>query len=387
MKKILLTGIVILLAAFVVTCEEFFPEEKPVEYTDVVYSKDGSQVTVYLDGIGVPKTQAQRAMSLGLSEMAYDFIEVIFVSNTGTVARSQWELGESAGISGVRRGISYVGLNPGTGQGQALMAVGTKDGKTLLGVGHIVANGPYTYAGGTFPTAPVPIGTGTNYVVFGLYTVKTALKAGDGTPTEVGTTDNSLAFLSPDAAINTNSIASPLGDSDYPMFSLPSNAADTAREVKATYTFRGAADTYRTVLVWGTPVARKRIPRYMTGGRYMIPRGRIDTKTTVTASAGDTGTENVIPLSFKIPKGTSGIFSFYVEVPVNLLYAFGEEPGTNGGDLDSVNWFLRTGFGADLYSLDDGLSSGGCVLMGVNVGALDWLEIQWIWEKAAPSSP
>jgi len=32
-----------------------------------------------------------------------------------------------------------------------------------------------------------------------------------------------------------------------------------------------------------------------------------------------------------------------------------------------------------LYSLDDGLSAGGCVLMGVGAAALDWLEIDWEW--------
>jgi len=382
MKKILLTGIVILLAAFVVTCDEFFPtEEKEVEYTDVLYSEDGSQVTVYLDGIGVPKTKAQRAMSLGLSQMAYDFIEVIFMSSATNRARSQWELGESAGISGVARGVDY---GSGDTAPTALMAVGTKDGKTLLGVGHLIsADGIPAYTAGAFPTADVTIGPNTKFVTFGLTSVKTGLQVGAVPVLPTGVTNS----FGPPTTI-TGSIST-LAGTDYPTFSInPNTTADDVSH-DATYTFQGAAATYKDVLKWpaaGKVEVVKRIPRYMEGGRYLIARGRIDTKTKVEAKSIN---KNVVTLTFTVPPAASGIFSFYVDVPVNLLLEYNAvaspdldaNAGTNGGYLQSVNWHLRTGFGSDLYSLDDGLSSGGCVLMGVNVGSLDWLEIQWVWEK------
>jgi len=108
MKKIAITGLVIFLAMFVVTCDEGLPKgEAEVEYTDVVYSEDGSTITLYLDGIGVPKTQAQRAITRDLAKMAYDYFEVVFIadstpSSLPVYARAQWELGQSAGISGVK---------------------------------------------------------------------------------------------------------------------------------------------------------------------------------------------------------------------------------------------------------------------------------------------
>jgi len=402
MKKIFLTGIVILIAVFFVTCDAD-PVEAEIEYTDVVYSKDGSQVTVYLDGIGVPKAPAQRAMSLGLAEMAYDFIEVIFVVGTKaaptSIARSQWELGESAGISGVKRDFPYNEEDPTAAKGQALMAVGTKDGKTLLGVGRLIAVDQQAPVFASWPAAGTnqTISSTTKYVVFGLTSVKTGLQAGNGgtpSPTLPTGVTNSLIFPSP-STINATSTLSPLGGIKYPMFALPltpdSAIPDTA-DTLATYTFQGAAATYKDVLAWPAAtveVAKKRIPRYMESGRYLIPRGRVDTKTKVKGVMdANAATKNQVNLTFTVPKSTSGIFSFYIDVPVSLVWypdatATTEDThtGTNGGNLTPVLWHLRTGFGADLYSLDDGLSSGGCVLMGVNVGSLDWLEIQWEWEK------
>jgi len=272
------------------------------------------------------------------------------------------------------------------------MAVGTKDGKTLLGVGHMISVDapPTSYTGGNIADASILIGSNTKYVVFGLTSVKTGLAAA-GKPAGVDS-----SFVATTAAQLTESISN-LGGTEYPTFSLRANNTASPVDTLATYSFGGAADKYKDFLV-GLPttsaqlgeVAVKRIPRYMEGGRYLIARGRIDTKTQVAATAVADG--GVVSLKFTVPSAASGIFSFLVDVPVNLLLEYNavaspdldENAGTNGGYLQSVNWHLRTGFGSDLYSLDDGLSSGGCVLMGVNVGSLDWLEIQWVWEKAAP---
>jgi hypothetical protein len=390
MKKILITGIVLILAVFLVTCDVFFPkEDEEVEYTDVVYSEDGSRVTVYLDGVGVPKTEA-RAMSTDLSRMAYDYLEVIFISGT-TIARATWELGQSAGISGVDRGaagstgINYAWSAGSTATGPvALMAVGDKNGKTLLGVGRIggVDGSDSATTPGSLPgTIDATILTGTTYVTFYIESVKTGLLVGTETvgllPTNnpVGALNNSLSFTPGD--IKTNAQRSTLTGSDaqYPLYPLP-----TSGTVTGEYKFEGAPDTYKAQLLFNRAAApfgtiERRIPRYQAAGRYMIARGAINTRTRIAiAGTYSQTTMNVVPLEFAI-SGT-GILSFFVDIPVFLLT---KADGTNGGAIKYTVWHLRTGFGSELYSLDDGASSGGCVLCGIGVSSLDWLEITWEW--------
>jgi len=77
-KKILLIGIILILViVFAGSCNEDIADEAEIEYTDVVYSADGSQVSIYLDGAKVPVTKAQRAMTRDLAMMAYDYLEVV----------------------------------------------------------------------------------------------------------------------------------------------------------------------------------------------------------------------------------------------------------------------------------------------------------------------
>jgi len=351
MKKILLTGIVILLAVFLVTCDALFPEEEEIEYTDVVYSKGGSEVTIYLDGAKVPVTKAQRAMSKGLAEMAYDYLEVIFLGDntSGAVARSQWELGQSAGISGVDRSVTYT-------QAKAILAVGTKDGKTLLGIGSIIDPSDGKIVGDS--------------VTFGLHSIQSGLKATTADLPAEAVTD-SLKFTTG----TVEELITTLGGEDYPMYSL--SATDSAFE--ATYTFINAALSYLSEIKQdGPPIVQKRIPRYMQSGRYLIPKNKIDTKTTVAINGTVSTYSNVVPLKFTKTAGTTGIFSFYIDIPCFMLV---NTKGSNGGEIPYIKWHIRSGFGSELYSLDDGVSSGGCVLVGSGVGALDWLGIEWEWEN------
>jgi len=364
-KKQIFAVIVILLAVFFVTCEDmFFSQDKEIEYTDVVYSEDRTKVTLYLDGVGVPKTESQRAMSLRLAKMAYDYLEVLFISGSN-VARAQWELGQSAGISGVARGVTYTnGSTPGPA---ALMAVGRKEGKTLLGIGELAS-------------ADTAIATTTKSVTFELHSIQTGLlvasesKGVGNNPLDI-LNDNSLVFDT--ASIHTGAKRSPLGNSEYPMYILPNGTGDSATQ-KAKYTFAGAADTYSDVIKLtrtsgGLLDVEVRLPRYQDNGRYFVPPSSLDMRSTVEAT-GYTAFNNVVDLTFT-RKGT-GIFSFYIDIPV---YIFSDNESTNGGKLKNVNWHITTGLGQELYSLDDGLGSGGCVLMGIGVGALDWLDIEWRW--------
>jgi len=386
-KKILIAGMAVLIAVLFVTCEEFFPvddEDAIIGYTDVQYLDGGQQVKVWLDGSKpVPVTKrSQRAMSTDLSKMAYDYLEVIFVSGS-TIARSQWELGQSAGISGIKRSTGTPTPSPDykyvsdASDDYALMAVGTKDNKTLLGVG-IIGSVDGTPA---FPTvaANVYIKPDTEYVTFYLTSVKSGLIATGETIGAASATTNPVGALFSSFTGPTGSTSSrtSLGDSQYPMYGFTASqiAADPMVAVTANYVFGGAADIYsKELILQGKPVtAERRIPRYLYSGRYMVAKGLVNTKTTVTVGTYSSFSATV-PLSFMI--SGKGIFSFFIDIPVYLKLA---TAGTNGGALKPVPWHVRSGFGSELYSLDDGAGSGGCVLMGIGVTNLDWLDITWEW--------
>jgi len=161
------------------------------------------------------------------------------------------------------------------------------------------------------------------------------------------------------------------------MYPIPATGATTGT---ATYTFSGAALDYKHALVLARTAdplvdVEKRIPRYMDGGRYLIPKSSINTKSKVELVAAYTAYSNEVPLTFTF-SGT-GIFSFYIDIPVCLINR--TLKGTNSGTLAVTQWHIRTGYGSELYSLDDGASSGGCALIGIGISSLDWLEIKWGW--------
>jgi len=380
MKKILTIGITVILAVFLVTCDVFFPkEDEEVEYTDVVYSEDGSRITLYLDGVGVPVTKSMRAMSTRLAKMAYDYLDVIFLSGT-TVARAQWELGQSAGISGVDRGVAPAGIDykwaTGGSDPMALIVAGRKEGKTLLGVGDIQE------VNNVAGTAVTP---DSKSVTFYVTAVKTGLLV-DGENPGIGASTNDYGILNHSfkfVANGAGSIRNTLGGVDYPTYALPLTGTATA-----TYTFEGAPLLYiNQLIIPSTPTQRKvmaepRIPRYLEAGRYMSIKAPTDFRTTVEtadasyAAADITTFTNVINLLFTVKGTGSSVFSFFIDIPV---YVLSGDQGTNTGKLPAILWHVRSGFGSELYSLDDGLSSGGCVLMSIGEVDLDWLDIEWDW--------
>jgi len=461
---------------FLMTCDQnFLDDDGLLEYTDVVYSQDGDTlaITIYLDGETVPVTKSQRAMTRDLARMAYDFFEVIFIGPEPTddpsyntlpqkpIARSSWELGQGAGISGVYRGPAgaghdYAWIDPEDrdpdpidpefyDRSIALIFVGRKDGRTLFGVGrigdvdHIVSDrvdvdeeprdNVYLLSG--FPIEPVTLITDeSKSVTFYVTAVKTGLLIGNEgvsiseNPEEwenpynikadsfnfcddAGITDNDDNPLNStvpgwDRAIHSS--RSPLGSYNYPMYSLPIRKDTEDRKTfpyqNAEYTFWGAADQYKNEIKLNQSVAsgaitvEKRFPRYVQGGRYYQPKENIETDTilqfddikytdnyTKSSNKGDP-INNVIPLNFQTTIGM-GVFSFYIEMPV---YMITKKESTNGV-LEAEVWKIRTGFGSELYSLDTGKSSGGCVLIGVGVTSLDWLEIEWGWVGNAPAIP
>lgn len=447
MKKIAITGLTILLVMFVMTCDAGFPkdyDDSKVDYTDVVYSEDGTEITLYLDGVGVPVTkaqrEAQRAMTRRLAMMSYDYLEVVF-QTSDTLARSTWELGQSAGISGVKRKIDY--SNTGN---TASIFVGRKDGKTLLGVGGLTKVKPdpqdsTLYPGSLAGSSPLYIQEDSTSVTFSVSAILTGLVVAGDDPSKKPTAPVDLEnhelvayydsftytkgeggdFDTPSTpppsdpptyydTINIkNSSRFPLGSSEYPLYSLPKKA--NGQKVTAKYTFgfvqennTATGGLYKTFIKHyidvdeysGVPVVQMRIPRYMDGGRYMQPKADINTDTVVkfrgayllvpSVNPGDSPTIGIsdgdefeveVPLIFYVYG--SGVFSFYIEIPVYNVIRDNTKI-TNSGP-DATKWYIRTGLGSELYSLDTGKGSGGCVLMGIGVTALDWLEIEWEFLK------
>jgi len=296
MKKQIFAGIVVLLVMFFVTCDDFIPfgpTEEKVEYTDVEYSEDGSTITVYLDGKGVPVTKAQRAITRDLAKMAYDYFEVVFVGKASAsqiVARAQWELGQSAGISGVERDVDYEwdASKPyaaGATAEVALMFVGRKDDKTLLGVGQIaevdhsaktkpeswddyyddgfgvvtVPWVPNTNSSGSLPSLVYAyISSNSTSITFYVEAIKTGLLVDDetidvtppiSTTNKYGILTDSFDFTAGSATGYTDRIGHSKrqnpgnGNTEYPIYSLPEKVNSVQF---ATYEFKGAADANGT---------------------------------------------------------------------------------------------------------------------------------------------
>jgi len=113
----------------------------------------------------------------------------------------------------------------------------------------------------------------------------------------------------------------------------------------------------------------------LTNGRYEEPRNRIDIYTTVafngyTPVAGDSFGVS-IPLRFTTQARSGGFFAFNIQIPVYMV--------TTG--TAAVTWYIRTGVGSEFYSLDDGVSRGGCVLISVGISQEEFDRIEWTWFK------
>jgi len=430
---------------------------------------------VYLDGKGVPVTKAQRAITKDLAKMAYDYFEVIFIATDAVppiYARAQWELGQSAGISGVYRGATgtkgydYL-YTSDQHDSVALLFVGRKDDKTLLGIGQLaevdhsasyagndvgvlipdlppgwadaVTDTGNSYAnpfiGGTGGTGGLPttrfayVRPSTSSVTFYVEAIKTGLLINkeypkDGSPASgsydvehdsiltdsfnfTGNDNPALPLGTPQrgyaSRIGHSHRQAPASGSNslYPIYYLSEEKND---EQFAEYAFKGAAVSFAKEIRFSAAATKtgvapdkgiaieRRFPRYLEGGKYRQLKENVDTDSTVildtkTAKLFDT-TDN--PYAAVVPAGAAfsptiplkfttlgtGVFSFFIEIPV---YMITREKGTNNGDLQPITWKLRTGLGSELYSLDNGKSSGGCVLMGIGEIDLDWLEIYWEW--------
>jgi len=434
-KPLAVTGIILLLLILPAACDEDElssekTDNKGIEYTNVEYSKDGSEVRLYLDGVGVPKSRSQRAITTDLAKTAFDLIEVIFVNgsltNKDNIARASWILGEPATIVNVDRngatGVNYGNIYPAANGPAACIFVGRDYGKNkiLLGVGKLTG----TNTGGTTVT------TNTTSVTFTISALQSGLLVGTET-TATGVAFDSFTYYENNGAGNggydnrvshdvldgsgnvletvKNSFRVTLGGVSYPVYSLPVGLVGTGGQLDdisrtvtyAKYKFSlasgysdgiryAAADSGTTPS--GNTTLEKRIPRYKDDGKYKEPRNLIDTGSKITlrteygnsaggafqGSSGST-TNNAGGVLLRLNSDTKpGIIALNIEISV---YMVSDTVAGRNDDLPALTWKIRSGLGSEFYSLDDGVSRGGCILFGVGITEGNFKNIEWTWFK------
>jgi len=353
---------------------------------------------------------SSRALTFDNAQASHDFFEAVFYYSTNagntTVARAAWDIGATPELRGVYRttvGVNYgnVGMPPPTGQGSAVLFVGSKADKTLLAVGKLIE------VGGSSGTT---ISESTKSVTFEV----TALRAGVA-PNRAGAINSSFKTYSGWTAPGTVSgETTDLTDGiylhyvdkrEFPFFNLrttPSNVNYGA------YTFNTAAgDTTFTDYAAGIVLAGERNfearnPRYIiTNGQYqyssllvqdvgMTHGGNLDMmnnnvrlgQPVATPYNPVTGPQYFTnPVVFKIDTSaslptthtTATVFALTFEIFVNNLTAVQTSPLTGGAPPEypkPVTWRISTGIGTKWLDLDDGKGGdGGAVFLGTGDAA------------------
>jgi hypothetical protein len=376
MKKLFFTGLAVLLTLAVIGCDGFtVPSQGNDEIPSVQYAKDGSSVTLNLNGGGVGKNLS-RALTKDLAEKGHDFYEVVFYNSATEIARASWEIGQPAGIRNVPRGVAPTGINYGTAD-KAILFVGRKADKTLLAVGTLTAT---TLNDGT--ASGVTITSNTMTATFSV----AALVAGtsfDAATSSFLTNDPTSGAPAVEIAQTTISDAS-CESNVFPMYRIRAN-----NTTSATYTLGfngGTATTYLPgIILSAAPSNNIRIPRFPIGGgnytEFSNPHA-LGTTATVTVTDADSPPAVLLPdsalenpaiaISFDTSATTDGAVSFAFDIPV---YAISKISGP--GVPDSTVWHIKPGFGTNYYDLDNGnspkgitpvgtpASYGGSILLGV----------------------
>jgi len=358
-------------------------------YTNVEYSEDGKSITMYLDGSApVP---ANRSLSNPLARLGHDFFEVTFLYNTDNnsdhyiIARAAWELGEPAGVNGVYRGQTVVGVNyygtnpvgiPAAGQGSAVLFVGRRTDKTLLAVGTLshIDDIPVT----TNPN----ITQDTKKVSFAV----NALKA--GVNENYSSASNSFKITSPSQAVSQGKDGIleyiKVGGEMFPFFLLPIEVDATA-----TYTvgvsYNESSSPYSSfsfyapaIIYAGGAEAHNVRPHYTLPPSPLYNTVQSTAKydwaendekvnvSIISPTDGDEGSPFSGTVDFSINTmnvdvDSAAIFSLTFEIPV---YAVSASPDSAGNA--PVQWMIRPGYNEYYRDLDNGtLRSGGAVLIGI----------------------
>ena len=409
-----------LLALSIAACDGFSTGGSSSEdtqlFTDVVYSQDGASLTLYLDG-SVPVSSGQRALTTDLARSGHDYFEVVFYNNDGTntqVARAAWEIGESAGIRNVPRGVPGTGINYnaagaaaiGTGS-YAILFVGRKSDKTLLAIGQLtnVDNA------GT-PTTTVT--TTSTRVTFEVTALQAGLRLPSTTTPAAAPTDTFLTAAEDDvddgtdvSAANTILQTATVGSYSFPAYGLPlATGANAELPILSNYLLNTTAinTTYlvgvRVINDAATATIHEAViripPRFpIGGGQYGYIPGPYaqETKASIVAVDPDEDGDEMVhydeaqiedgmalpnPIIIKIitpnydaSTKVGGVCSLSFAIPVYAITT-----AVPAGGPEPITWYVRPGFGTNVYDLDDGSSGlGSSILLAVGAVELNFLEI------------
>jgi len=386
MKKLIFGGFAVLLIFTLITCEGITPNginDGPT--TDVVYSADGTSVTLYLDG-EVPVTKQSRALTKELAQAGHNFFEVVFyyVNASGVqVARSSWSIGEKAGVSNVPRttaGINYGNTGAATigttaGDAYAVLFVGRKEDNTLLAIGKLSA-------------ATATVNNTTTSVTFEVQALTASLRQADGTglgaATDTFLTSSRTPATTPPTAATTNlaTATATVGGTGYafPAYMLPKNTTT----LHATYALGPSAAIGDYLLgvrvaeqdnIAGKPMADLKFAQFVTpsGTKYITGSTAERTTAVVTISAAGIQLPNPIPMVLTTADD-DGFISLSFKIPV---YAIHNNTAVAGVD-NFITWYVRPGFGSSVYDLDEAnlRSRGGSILLAVGTVSLNILDVQ-----------
>jgi len=334
-----------------------------------------------------------RALTTDNAIASHEFFEVVFVFNDGgthRVARTTWNIGETPELRGVHKGAAANYSNTAfafpaaSGQGSALLFTGTKNDKTLLGLGRIVDVDGTTVAG--IFTIP----TNARSVTFEVYPILAGI-TNSATTSSFTTTSHATTILN-NIFIHYN-YRTPI-----PMFQLTANTVYGQYDFKTPIaTGAGSFNTFKAgIILAGTPPPsaskisgniETRNPRYIvTDGQYNYSSMLVqDTKTQAEFqnnyySTVDAPFENPVTFRFSNVEGfietppqsplpDPCVFALCFELFVYNLTAL----PTTMDNSAAVKWRISPGIGNRWLDLDGGNGGeGGAVFLGSgNVAA--WL--------------
>ena len=400
MKKTCFAGIAVLLALAIVSCDFTAAPQQNNEPPSVQYSRDGTSITLRLDGEGGVDRNMSRALTDLLAKRGHDYFEVVFTDGTD-IARASWEIGQPAGIRNVPRngtdGVDYSTADASASaaspvlDGSAILFVGRKADKTLLAVGLLTATENFNGS----PGGPV-VSTATRTATF---TVG-ALMAGTSFTATSSSFWTATAVTAP--ADTTTTIDRAVCDgTPFPMYRIANGAAS----ILTSYTFdsKGTLTDYLPgIKLAGIPTNNVdiRIPRFPRGGgfytEFETPHALgtnatimdISTPGTPVAYTATTALPASIGIVFNTSATIDGAISFAFDIPV---YAITND-NSQAGVPEYITWHVKPGFGTNYYDLDNGNSPmgltaatdpdsyGGSILLGVGDNVtLDYLGIRTTW--------
>lgn len=326
-------GAFLLLSACFAPFDTASQENQP----NVYFSDDGSRVTIAINGNKLPAElakKAARALTHPLAQSGHDYFEVVFAGAPPV----PWSLGESVVVNGVAED-DYDDAS------KAILFVGRKSDKTLLGVGLLVGVndtlGNLHIDGDTqtvtFEVAALLAGTS-------IIPASSSFKSSATDPTGIQSTDS----YSVDGF-------------NFPLYMLEPNRK--APKISAEYVISSVASTGLADYLGGIHLKDigtiyPRVPSYFYNGDAK-PIGATfsqDIKVSFANNLVAGPFANVIKFDIETPDITSGgvVSSFYFEIPVCPL-------------ATGSKWIIRNGFGSsNNFLLDDGVGGmGGAILLGV----------------------